>query len=314
MGRKFWQFRAAAEPGVGDLLIYGLIGPDDGMGWLFDDVTPKQFKADLDDLGDIHELRVFINSDGGDVFAGQAIHSMLQRHPASVTVYIDGLAASIASVVAMAGDKVIMPRNAMMMVHNPWTIGVGDADKFRKLADTLDQIRESIVAAYEGKTGMKRDELMALLQAETWMTAEDAVEMGFADEIEESMQIAASMVGPDRIIVNGREMDLSRFRNRPKSLPQHMSLANLSFDEQRAQVVELARLVETGWQNIAAKAKPLSATRCERLIADVSALEDVSSSLRELLPEAAGDSTNEEAQRVFAEFEILRARMNGVSV
>ena len=215
MGRKFWKFRAATDqPDTGELLIYGPIAGD-GMGWLFDDVTPKQFKADLDALGDVSELRLFINSPGGDVFAGQAIHSMIQRHPADVTVYVDGLAASIAAVVAMAGDKVIMPRNAMMMVHNPFTFGMGDAEEFRKIADTLDQIRESIFAAYRDKTGMSREDLLPLLDAETWMTAEDAVELGFADEIEEAKQIAASMTSPSELVVNGIKMDLSRFRNRP---------------------------------------------------------------------------------------------------
>ena len=217
MGRKFWKFRSATDqPDTGELLIYGPIAGDDGMGWLFDDLTPKQFKADLDALGDIGELRLFINSGGGDVFAGQAIHSMLRRHPANVTVYVDGLAASIAAVVAMAGDKVIMPRNAMLMVHNPFTFGMGDAEEFRKLAATLDQIRESIFAAYRDKTGMSRDELLPLLDAETWMTAEDAVGMGFADEIEEAKHIEASLSSPNRLVVNGMTVDLSRFRNRPR--------------------------------------------------------------------------------------------------
>lgn len=216
MGRKFWQIRNATEPGVGDLLIYGPIGTDDGMSWLFDDVTPKQFSEDLNALGAISELRVFINSPGGDVFAGQAIHSILKRHSASITVYVDGLAASIAAVVAMAGDRVIMPRNAMMMIHNPFTFGLGDSEEFRKLADTLDQIRESIVAAFESKTGMDRDELLPLLDAETWLTADDAVKMGFADEIEEEKRIAASMSGPGKLVVNGMTVDLDRYQNPPK--------------------------------------------------------------------------------------------------
>lgn len=312
MSRKFWTIRAAAEPGVGELLIYGPIGPDDGLGWLFDEVTPKQFREDLDALGEISELKVFINSMGGDVFAGQAIHSILQRHSAKVVVHVDGLAASIASIVAMAGDQIIMPRNAMMMVHNPWTVRAGDAEDFRQWADNLDQIRESMIAAYIGKTGMDRDELLELLDAETWMTAEEAVEMGFADKVEEAKQIAASMMGSDRMVVNGQEMDLTRYRNRPKNLPQHQ--ANLSFEEKRAQVMDLARQVVTGWQEIAAKAESLSPSRRERLTADVSAFEDVSSSLRALLMEAAEDNETGEAAKLLAEFELLKARANGVPV
>lgn len=216
--RKFWQFRnQAGSPGVGELSLYGFIGPDDGLSWLFDDITPKQFKADLDALGDISELRVYINSDGGDVFAGQAIHSMLKRHPANVIVTVDGLAASIASVVAMAGDTVRMPRNSMMMVHNPLTKTIGDAHEHREAAEHLDQVRESIIAAYQEKTGMDHDELIALLDAETWMTAEEAVSMGFADEIEESKQIAASLVAPRVLLINGQAVHLDRFANPPKT-------------------------------------------------------------------------------------------------
>lgn len=301
MPRKFWNIRNAAdEPGVGELLLYGPIGSDDGLSWLFDNITPKQFREDLDALGAISELRVFINSPGGDVFAGQAIHTMLRRHPANVTAYVDGLAASIASVVAMAGDRIIMPRNAMMMVHNPMTIALGDAEEFRQVADTLDQIRESIVAAYQGKTGMEHDELVALLDAETWMTAEEAVEQGFADEIEEAKQVAASMIG-DRLVVNGQEMDLGRFRNRPR-MPEE---TRLPFDQHRAQVIALARQLATRWQ-----AMELTASRRERLRADVTALEDVLSDLRVLLPDAAGD----DLQAAVVEEEIFKARLNGVAI
>lgn len=219
--RKFWEVRAAEDkPATGELLLYGPIGPDDGMDWLFDEVTPKQFKSDLADLGDIAELRVFINSGGGDVFAGQAIHSMLSRHSAKVTVYIDGLAASIASLVAMAGDTVIMPRNAMMMMHDPWTLTIGNAREHRKAADTLDSIMDPMLAAYEAKSGLPPSEIRHLLHAETWLTAKEAVEKGFADEIEETKKIAASVVGPGVWAVNGHEFDLSRYKNTPDSLLQ----------------------------------------------------------------------------------------------
>lgn len=211
--QRFWQIRAAAnEPGVGELLLYGDISD---YTWWGDEVTPKTFKEELDALGDIAELRVYINSPGGDVFAGQAIHSMLKRHKAKVIVYIDGLAASIASVIAVAGDEVVMPANAMMMIHNPWTRGAGNANQFRKLADDLDKIGESIVAAYAGKTGLEHDELVAIMDAETWLTAEEAVEMGFADTLEESKKVAASLRN-GALVVQGQTFDLSRYRNPPK--------------------------------------------------------------------------------------------------
>ncbi len=212
--RRFWEFRNQAESEA-DLYLYGPIGSDGGLSWLFDEITPKAFKGELDALGDIKTLNVYINSDGGDVFAGQAIHSMLKRHPANVIVTVDGLAASIASVIAMAGDTIRMPRNAMMMIHNPITITFGDANEHRKMADTLDQVRESIVAAYQDKTGMARDELISLLEAETWMTAEEAVARGFADEIDEAKQIAASLVTPKVLLVNGQVVNLGRFEHPP---------------------------------------------------------------------------------------------------
>lgn len=219
MKRSFWEFRSAAETGsagVGELLLYGNIGPGDGMEWLFDEIGPKQFRDDLDALGDISELRVMINSQGGDVFGGQAIYSILKRYKAHVSVYIDGLAASIASLVAMAGDDVYMPANAMMMVHDPYTVAMGNAGELRKIADTLDQIRESMVAAYIDKTGLSRRRLIGLLDAETWMTADEAVELGFADHVEDSKKIAASVVRPKVININNQTFDLASYRNVPE--------------------------------------------------------------------------------------------------
>lgn len=210
---KFWQFRAAADSlKVGELVLYG---PISSTSWWDDEVTPKQFADDLKALGDIDELRVYINSGGGDVFAGQAIYSMLRRHSARKIVYVDGLAASIASVIAMAGDKVTMPRNAMMMIHNPWSWGYGNAEEFRKMADDLDKIRESLIATYEDKTGQAREKIIELMDAETWMTAEEAVELGFADEVEATNEVAAS-VQEGRLVVNGQRFDLNIYRNPPK--------------------------------------------------------------------------------------------------
>ncbi|OME25829.1 head maturation protease, ClpP-related [Paenibacillus sp. FSL E2-0274] len=208
---KFWSFRAAGQ-GKGELQLYGIIESET---WWGDEITPQTFKSEMDSLGDISELNVYINSDGGDVFAGQAIHSMLKRHKAHVNVYIDGIAASIASVIAMAGDTVYMPRNSMMMIHSPWTIAMGNATDFRKMADDLDAARESMIAAYQDKSGVERDELVALLEAETWLSAERAIELGFADEIEQTKQIAAA-VRNGALTINGQIMDLKQYKNAPK--------------------------------------------------------------------------------------------------
>ena len=331
MGHKFWKFRAAAdEPDTGELLIYGTISGDDGMGWLFDDVTPKQFKADLDALGGITQLNLFINSPGGDVFAGQAIHSMLRRHPANVTAYVDGLAASIASVVVMAADKVIMPRNAMMMVHNPWTFGVGDAEEFRKIADTLDQIRESVFAAYADKTGLGRDELLSLLDAETWMTAEDAVGLGFADEIEEAKKIDASMTASGKLVVNGMTFDIRRFRNRPRLGPRLGTLLTELRDEQdltTADLAEAAGVDEDTMEQILSG--DINCPPRERLEGLAGLLDVPVSRLIDAAEEDGcdysdddddeeeddGESTEDSvAQRLYVDFQANLAEMNGVLV
>jgi ATP-dependent Clp protease protease subunit len=202
---KFWKIQAK-EKKTGELTLYGVIDSDQFWG---DETTPKVFKEELDGLGEIDTLNVYINSPGGDVFAGQAIYSILKRHPARKAVYIDGVAGSIASVVAMAGDVIKMPKNAMMMVHNPMAGCFGFAQDLRKRADDLDHIRESMLAAYQSKvTKLTRDEIIALLDAETWMTAEEAVEKGFADEVIREVKAAACA---------GIEY-LAKYRNVPKSL------------------------------------------------------------------------------------------------
>ncbi len=211
MDSKFWSFKKKEDSKVGELMLYGIISRSS---WLGDEVTPRNFKADLDALGEVSEINVYINSDGGDVFAGQAIHSMLKRHPARINVYIDGLAASIASVVAMAGDVVTMPANSMLMVHNPWTLALGNSEELRKIADDLDKIREGIIAAYQTKTVLAKDKIIEMMDSETWMTAEEAVKLGFADRIEKEKLVAASL-SDGVLVLNGQRMNISRYPNAP---------------------------------------------------------------------------------------------------
>ncbi len=201
-GKKFWSFKALDKK-TGELTLYGEIASDT---WYGDEVTPKEFKADLDKLGDIDTLNIYINSSGGDVFAGQAIHSMLKRHKANKNVYIDGLAASISSVIAMAGDTIYMPKNAMMMIHNPWTFGLGNAAEFRKLAEDLDKIRESLIVAYEERSALTRDEIIKIMDSETWLTADECFEYGFCDVVEKEKQMAACI---DKNL-------LARYKNTPE--------------------------------------------------------------------------------------------------
>jgi len=216
MSKKFWSFKNAKEdPKIGELDIYGEIADSS---WWGDEVTPKQFKKDMDALGDISELNVYINSPGGDVFAGQTIYSILKRKKCAVNVYIDGLAASAASVIAMigrvAGNTLNVPKNAMLMIHNPWSLACGYASDMRQMAETLDKIRDSIVAVYKDGSGLEEKDIIELMDAETWMTAQDAFDFGFIDHIDESKEIAASING--KIFnVNGEKFDISKFKNFP---------------------------------------------------------------------------------------------------
>ena len=207
---KFWNFQARNNRG--ELFLYGDISD---VTWYGDEVTPRKFREDLDALGDIAFLDIYINSGGGDVFAGQAIYSILERYPAEKTVYIDGLAASIASVIAMAGDKIVMPANAMMMIHNAWTIAAGNKEQLIDIADSLGKIDQVINGVYQKRTGKTAEEIAALMDAETWFTAAEAVEHGFADEIEESRQVAASVKG-GFLMLNQQQFDLERYHNAPK--------------------------------------------------------------------------------------------------
>lgn len=186
---KFWNFKAKDEDEkAGELMLYGEIASET---WWGDEVTPKQFKEDLDALGGVKTLDVFVNSPGGDVFAAQAIYSVLKRCKAHVNMYVDGIAASAASLIVAAGDTVIMPKNAMQMLHNPWCIAVGNAGDFRKLADDMDKIRDSMIVAYKSRSALTKDEIIDILDAESWLTAEECKEYGFCDKIEDAKEIAA---------------------------------------------------------------------------------------------------------------------------
>lgn len=149
--------------------------------WFDDDVTPQLFRDELNaGNGDI---TVWINSPGGDCVAAAQIYNMLMNYKGNVTIKIDGIAASAASVIAMAGTKVIMSPVSMMMIHNPATAAFGDSADMQKAIAMLDEVKESIINAYEIKTGLSRTKLSHLMDAETWMDANSAIEMGFADEI-----------------------------------------------------------------------------------------------------------------------------------
>lgn len=155
-------------------------------------VTAKMFIADLKALGDVKKINMDINSPGGSVFDALAMYNALRAIGAEITVKVLGVAASAASLLAMAGDKIIMPENAFMMVHNPLAGAFGNAADHRDMADVLDKIGASLVGTYVARTGRTEDEVKALLDAETWLSAADAVAQGFADEMEPALKVAAS--------------------------------------------------------------------------------------------------------------------------
>jgi ATP-dependent Clp endopeptidase proteolytic subunit ClpP len=182
-----WAIKAQNEAEA-EILLYDIIGGYDDD-WVRQ--SAKNFINKLKELGDVKNISLRINSAGGIVFEAQAIYNYLRIHRAYKTVRIDGLAASAASLVAMAGDKIIMPSNALMMIHNPQSIARGEASEMRKEAEVLDKVRDAIAAVYVAKTGLDYDKIVSMMDEETWMTADEAKSLGFCDETGEAIEIAA---------------------------------------------------------------------------------------------------------------------------
>lgn len=171
----WYKVQAAVEDQVGVVSIRGYIGE-----W---DVNDRDFIASVESLGDVNEITVRINSRGGEVDHALSIFSYLKSHPAKIIVHVDGVAMSAASIIAMAGDEIIMPANTLMMIHNPWTVAVGSADEIRKQADELEKFEMALRETYVARTGLSEDEVKDLLDDTTYMTAKEAVEWGFADKV-----------------------------------------------------------------------------------------------------------------------------------
>ena len=191
------QFNAKNQKA--EILIYEDIGD------YWSGVTAKGFNDELKALGDIREINVRINSGGGNVFDGIAIYNSLKNHKATVNIHIDGLAASIASIVAMAGDTISMAKNGFIMIHDPWIMTAGTAEDLRKTADTIDGVREQLLDTYIRRTGGDREQISDMMSAETWMNSDEAMKNGFVDNVTEDLALAASC-------------DIKRFRNAPAGL------------------------------------------------------------------------------------------------
>lgn len=216
---NFWSFRNIS-PTIGELVLYGLIASQ--KPWWSDGedvIYPKQFKKDLDALGNVGEIILRINSPGGDVFAATTIYSLLKDHSAKITGKIDGMCASAAVTLLDACDVVMAASNAQVMVHDPLLglNGYYNAQDMLKMASVLEKTKESIMNSYVNRTGMDRAELSALMAKETFMTAEEAKGYGFVDEIAFEEKVDVSVTNDNRyFIVNSIAHDLSGFKNRPK--------------------------------------------------------------------------------------------------
>ena len=175
--KKFWNWIHNEAGGR----VLRLEGPIDDESFWGDEITPKAFREELNAGAD--DITVWINSPGGNVFAAAEIYTMLRDYPGSVTVKIDAIAASAASVIAMAGNKVLMSPVAMLMIHDPSTIAMGNTKDMEKAIATLNEVKESIINAYAAKSGLSHNRISKLMENETWMNAKKAVELGFADEI-----------------------------------------------------------------------------------------------------------------------------------
>jgi ATP-dependent protease ClpP protease subunit len=197
---------AAKQDKTAEILIYDVIGED----W-YGGISGKAFVEQLASLGDVDSITVRINSPGGDVFEGVAIYNALKTHPATINVQIDSLAASIATVIAMAGDTITISDTGMMMVHNASGVCFGEASDMRNLADLLDKIRDvQMIGAYS-RTGMTPDQLKAIMDAETWYSPQEAIDAGWADAI-----TAVPAQSPEA----RARFDLSAFRHPPKAMQE----------------------------------------------------------------------------------------------
>ncbi|MBE5825269.1 MAG: Clp protease ClpP [Butyrivibrio sp.] len=235
--RKFWnwvnQEQKADQETVPEGRVLTINGTIAEESWFDDDVTPKLFKDEL--MGGEGDVTLWINSPGGDCIAAAQIYNMLSEYPGRITVKIDGLAASAASVIAMAGDEVLMSPVSMMMIHNPATIAFGDHAEMQKAIDMLSEVKESIINAYVIKTGQSRAKLSHLMDAETWMDATKAVELGFADGvIEKNSDNADESAGSRNSVLFSRSAVNNALVNK----------LTKKFGEQKKELADAARIPE----------------------------------------------------------------------
>ena len=219
---KFWNVMKNDEEKSAELILYGSIGSDE----YWDDISDKAFKQDIENLGDVENITLHINSPGGSVFSAVAIANTLKNHKAKITANIDGLAASAATIITSACDIVRMPKNALFMVHNPITFAYGNNQDMKKTVEMLDKVKDSIIETYLNKAKTDRETLSELMDNETWMNAETAKEYGFIDEIlDENVE---KEVVENKLIINNMAFDISKFKNFKEKKNQDPRIINIS--------------------------------------------------------------------------------------
>ena len=219
---KFWNVMKNDEEKSAELILYGSIGSDE----YWDDISDKAFKQDIENLGDVENITLHINSPGGSVFSAVAIANTLKNHKAKITANIDGLAASAATIITSACDTVRMPKNALFMVHNPITFAYGNNQDMQKTLEMLNKVKNSIIETYLNKAKTDKETLSELMDNETWMSAEEAKEYGFVDEIlDESVE---KEVIENKLIINNMAFDISRFKNFKEKKNQDPRIINIS--------------------------------------------------------------------------------------
>ena len=219
---KFWNMMKNDEEKSAELILYGSIGSDE----YWDDISDKAFKQDIENLGDVENITLHINSPGGSVFSAVAIANTLKNHKAKITANIDGLAASAATIITSACDTVRMPKNALFMVHNPITFAYGNNQDMQKTLEMLNKVKNSIIETYLNKAKTDKETLSELMDNETWMSAEEAKEYGFVDEIlDESVE---KEVIENKLIINNMVFDISKFKNFKEKKNQEPRVINIS--------------------------------------------------------------------------------------
>lgn len=246
--QKYWEMKKTSDKEA-SIYIEGAISSADDWSRGENDTSAAEFRDDLKELGNVTTIDLHINSEGGSVFEGISIYNMLKQNSAHINVHIDALAASIASVIAMSGDTIFMPKNSMLMIHNPWTMAVGNAKQLRKQADDLDQIAKASRQSYLQKAGDKLDEstLENLLDEETWLTADEALDYGLTDVVEEANQAAASIDKdflqqykhvPKQLVKEASDVDEEAERKSVQDYLRHANevLANLKITQEKGEL------------------------------------------------------------------------------